>query len=42
MSKVIKLKDKTIREIEKYREHKRETWDDIVLRILQNVKKKTT
>ena len=41
MSKVIKLQDETIRELEKLREHKRETWDDIVWRIVKLYKCKS-
>ena len=40
MSKVIKLQDKTIQELEKQREHKRETWDDLVRRLLEKCKSK--
>ena len=39
MSKVIKLKDDTIKELEKYREHFRETWDDLIKKILKRIKK---
>ncbi len=39
MSKVIKLQDKTIEKLEKFRTHKRETWDDLVNKILEKPKK---
>ena len=35
MSKVVKLQDDTIKKLEKMREHKRETWDDIIKRLLE-------
>ncbi len=35
MSRVIKLRDDTIKELEKYREHFRETWDDLINKILR-------
>jgi hypothetical protein len=35
MDKVIKLKEKTIIEIEKFRTHPRETWDDIINLIIK-------
>ncbi len=40
MSRVIKLQDKTIKEIEKHRKHPRETWDDIVNRLIEKCKLK--
>jgi len=38
MSKVIKLNDDTIKKIEKHREHFRETWDDLIKKILDKIK----
>jgi len=38
MAKVIKLHDKTIKRIEKFRIHLRETWDDIINKILDKLK----
>ena len=35
MSKIIRLQDDTIKKLEKLREHKRETWDDIIKRLLE-------
>lgn len=40
MSRVIKLQDNTIKDLDKYREHKRETWDDLVKRLLEKCKSK--
>jgi len=40
MPKVIKLQDKTIKELEKFREHPRETWDDIVSKVIEKCKSK--
>lgn len=40
MDKVIKLKEKTIVEIERFRTHPRETWDDIVNKIIEKCKSK--
>ena len=40
MPKVIKLQDKTIEELEKFREHPRETWDDIVKKVIEKCKSK--
>jgi len=39
MSKVIKLNDDTIKKLEKYRDHFRETWDDLIKKILNKKKK---
>jgi hypothetical protein len=36
MDKVVKLKEKTIVEIERFRTHPRETWDDIINIIIKN------
>lgn len=38
MSKVIKLQDDTIKGLSKHREHPRETWDDIVKKVLKKCK----
>ena len=38
MPKVIKLQDRTIEELENYREHPRETWDDIVSKLIKKFK----
>ena len=44
MPKVIKIQDKTLEEINNHREYKRETWDDLIVKILDltkdNIKKK--
>ena len=40
MDKVVKLKEKTIVEIERFRIHPRETWDDIINLIIQKCKSK--
>lgn len=39
MDKTIKLKDDTIKRLEKFREHKRETWDDLIKKLLNRTKK---
>lgn len=38
MDKVIKLHENTISKINKFRTHKRETWDDILNTILKKLK----
>jgi len=40
MDKVVKLKEKTIVEIERFRTHPRETWDDIINLIIKKCKSK--
>jgi len=40
MDKVVKLKEKTIVEIERFRTHPRETWDDIINLIITKCKSK--
>jgi len=37
MSKIIKLNDDTIKKVEEYREHFRETWDDLIKKILEKL-----
>jgi len=39
MVKVIRLKDNTIVRLEKKRKYRRETWDDIINKILDKKKK---
>ena len=38
MVKTIKINDETAEKVEKYREHPRETWDDLIKKILGKIK----